>query len=99
MNFETEKVVVAFMNLGTIQSAVNDGLLEASGHYWLFDGEPINWGDLSCVSAEIVIDMDGNVRTRIVIEEASPECPKLCSWVEDYLTKRDFESFEVMTAY
>ena len=46
------------------------------------DGEPINWGDLSCCGVKIL--KDGSFE--IVIEEAAPgACPGLCGYIVKYL--------------
>jgi len=53
-----------------------------------FDGEPINWGDLSCV--EVKQYNDGS--WEVLIEEAAPECPALCAYIAEWLGKWDWQA-------
>lgn len=48
---------------------------------WAVDMEPINWGDLKCISVEKIED-----RWLIIIDEADPECQNFCEYIFKYLT-------------
>lgn len=58
--------------------------------------QPINWGDLGCISAEYYVDEFGNVGHRVWIEEADPSSYHLRDFVRGYLSRHGYESIDVM---
>src|SRR3990167_1257493 len=63
----------------------------------LFDDEPINWGDLSCVMVEPPAEGQG---WAVLIEEAAPgECPRFCAYIRDWLGKWGWPAVEVETEW
>ncbi len=61
-------------------------------------GEAINWGDLGCADVRYCQTRDDEFY-EVFIEEAAPGCPKLCSFVFNYLKERGFENVEVRTEW
>jgi len=59
------------------------------------DTEAINWGDLYCSDVERL----GEDGWLVIIEEASPECPNLCRWVQGWLTKWGWPNVRVQTEW
>lgn len=50
-------------------------------HFGVNASEPINFGDLKCVSVE-----EENGVFKVTVEEAAPnECPTLCEYIEKYM--------------
>ncbi len=64
-----------------------------------FIGDAINWGDLKCFDARFVVNMDGNECYEVWIDEASPDCSTLRSFVEDWLLERGHSNVVVMTEW
>lgn len=57
----------------------------------------VNWGDLSCISAQKYDNDDGNAGYRVIIEEAS--CYYLATFIESYLAEHGFHDVEVITEW
>lgn len=64
-----------------------------------FPSNPINWGDLRCLEASHVQTDDGRKYHRVVIEEASPECPEFCKYIAERLAESGFKGVEVLTEW
>ena len=74
------------MCLSALQSHANDACRSAKTHGQAELGaEAVNWGDLGCVHAEYCLGSNGKEVFRVFIEEADPACPKLKSYIENYL--------------
>jgi len=50
-----------------------------------FDGEAINWGDLTCFEVLYVQRDDGDSWYEVLIAEAGPHCPKFCAYIRQQL--------------
>ena len=61
--------------------------------------DAVNWGDLSCVEAALVLTDEGRSYYRVMIEEASPDAYKLGVYVRDWLAKRGWTDVEVLTEW
>jgi hypothetical protein len=61
--------------------------------------DPINWGDLGCVSAEAYVTEDGEEGFRVLIEEADPHCPNLRAFVAAYLEGCGWNNVDVVTEW
>jgi len=88
--------------LAKLYAAANTEIEKSCRHKKDFDGEPINWGDLGCVEANLVSSWtpDGIFeRFQIVIEEASPGCPKFSYFISEKLTLEGFPNVEVVTEW
>ena len=55
----------------------------------------INWGDLFCTEAALVIDDDGFSGYRVTIQEADPTNQDFQQWVEDWLKERGHDAIVV----
>lgn len=61
--------------------------------YYGMHREPINWGDLKVIDAELTPD-----GWRIEIDEAAPDqCPMLCGYIASYLTAWGVKIDEIVT--
>mgnify|MGYP001612838868 CR=1 FL=1 len=67
-----------------LELAVNDILKDAQKDKDKINGS-INWGDLQCVSVEMITDSEGNNKYRVYVEEAEPDCKELIEYIEDEL--------------
>lgn len=85
--------------LAKLREETNRILEEAATHKLDFDRDPINWGDLSCVAVESILDDERHSCRIIRIEEASPQSPKLCSYIKDELEKRGYKGLTVKTEW
>lgn len=63
------------------------------------NGDPINWGDFACVSAETYVNEDGGRGYRVRFEEAAPECPKFHDYARKHLEKHGYRNVEVVTEW
>lgn len=65
--------------------------------------DPINWGDLRCISAvagvEYGPDGDADSVLAVVIQEAGPDCPALSAAVAAALAGRGFPGVTVRTEW
>ena len=61
--------------------------------------DAVNWGDLSCVEAALVLTDEGRSYYRVMIEEASPDAYKLGVYVRDWLAKRGWTDVEGLTEW
>lgn len=81
-------------------AAVNDILSSFDPEQF---ADPINWGDLRCVSAvagvEYGPDGDADPVLAVVIQEAGPDCPALSAAVSDALAARGFPGVTVRTEW
>jgi len=60
----------------------------------------INWADLSCTEARLVITGDGKAHWQVIIEEASPEANNLKAEVSDQLSNLHWTPYvEVLTEW
>ena len=81
-----------------IKTAVNEALKKAFSTEGSWHSEPVNWADLRCVAVEYVID-DYDGRYLATIEEASPGCHALCSYVQQYLESVGLVDVEIVTEW
>jgi len=58
-------------------------------------GEPINWGDLHVCDVRR-LGRDGWL---VEIEEADPNCPEFCGYIQHWLTAWGWENVEVRTEW
>lgn len=81
-------------------AAAND-ILQQLGPDQILD--PVNWGDLSCVSATVGTeygpDGDAEPVLTILITEAAPGCPALSTAVSQALAARGFPGVAVRTEW
>ena len=56
--------------------------------------EPINWGDLGVVDVQ-----KQGTSWRIFIEEAAPDCPQFCGYIQWWLNKWGWKNVIVETAW
>ena len=61
--------------------------------------DAVNWGDLSCVSAERCESDEGDTRYLVIIEEAAPDASNLQNYIAVYLATHGFPGVEVMTEW
>lgn len=88
-----------YESLIKLQLDVDAILEEASKLKSLFREDPINWGDLSCVSTEYYETCFGENGSRVFISEAAPEATTLKEFVFDKLRERDWIGIEVITEW
>lgn len=55
----------------------------------------INWGDLFCFEAALVIDDDGFHGYRVMIQEADPVNQEFQEWIQAYLKERGYDAIVV----
>jgi hypothetical protein len=56
--------------------------------------DSVNWGDLGCVEASVVVSLD-EIYYQVLIEEASPDAYDFQRFVRDYLRERGFGNVRV----
>jgi hypothetical protein len=61
--------------------------------------EPINWGDLRCVSVEYCVNDSGDAHYLVLIEEAAPECVEFRSFVEQRLYECGYTDISLRTEW
>ena len=61
--------------------------------------DAVNWGDLGCIEARLCADEEGNTWYHVLIEEASPGCHALCSYVQQYLESVGLVDVEIVTEW
>lgn len=61
--------------------------------------DAVNWGDLSCVEAALVLTDEGRSYYRVMIEEASPDAYHLGVYVRNWLAKHGWTDVEVLTEW
>ena len=61
--------------------------------------DAVNWGDLSCVEAALVLTDEGSRYYWVIIEEAPPDAHNLVTYVEDWLAKRGWTDVVVLTEW
>lgn len=84
------------IDLKAVRNAVNEILLSAHGEPSL-NGEPINWGDLTCWSVRRWVDDDGDFGWQVRVSEASSS--KLAAHIDGELQKRGFPPMDVETQW
>lgn len=60
-------------DLKRLRQAATDAISEVKRNYYI--NEPIDWGGLKCIEAAEIHTDAGEVRLRVVIAGAAPECP------------------------
>ena len=83
-------------NLEELQADTDAALKLAFEHRYEID-DPVNWGDLRCVSAESYRATGPDEGLRVWIEEAAPGCWKLAEFVNAALRLRGWPHVEVLT--
>lgn len=58
-----------------------------------------NPGDLKCIDAQWVVDVEGHAYHRVVVSEASPDASKLRQHVFEQLAEKGFPEVEVVTEW
>ena len=85
--------------LNRLYACTNDAIkaVELAADQGRFDThhESVNWADLGCVEAMLVVNNFGTIYYRVVIEEVSPGANKFCKFISDYLIEHGFEDVEV----
>ena len=61
--------------------------------------DAVNWGNLSCVEAALVLTDEGRSSYWVIIEGASPDAYNLVTYVEDWLAKRGWTDVVVLTEW
>jgi len=64
-----------------------------------YEFSSVNWGDLSCMRAEVYLDDGGNLGWRVLIEEADPENGPFQIAVTQELEALGFSDVYVETAW
>lgn len=55
-------------------------------------GDAVNWADLNCVEALLVVSLDGDVYFQVTVSEASPQASDFQEFVRKYLEDRGFKA-------
>lgn len=50
----------------------------------------VNWGDLHCIEASLVISLEGEAYFQVSIEEASPDAHEFREFIHKYLEERGY---------
>jgi hypothetical protein len=61
--------------------------------------DSVNWGDLGCVEASIVVPLEGEPYYQVIIEEASPDACDFRLFISNYLEYRGFPNATVVTEW
>jgi hypothetical protein len=100
---EVNRHAAKFAELKALADAgIRDAMvLRRSSKRCPFDGEAINWGDLSCVRVEYYVGDAGPTDHgyRILIEEANPDSPNLALHVQRFLAGRGHPDVSVTTEW
>jgi hypothetical protein len=87
--------------LGAIRALTNIACEYAKTHLQDNLDEAINWGDLGCVEVRYCYNNTGVECFQVVVEEADPSCPKLKTYLQEYLCDRipGLYAFEIVTEW
>lgn len=85
-------------DLALLRKIANEGCIKAYRNRNTITGS-VNWGDLTCVSAEIYHTDSRGEGYRVLIEEADPDNMELQYFIQDHLEERGFEVIEVVTEW
>lgn len=61
--------------------------------------DPINWSDLHCVEARLILSDSGREYTEVLISEASPSCGRLREIVRERLGIEEWKDVSVVTEW
>lgn len=61
--------------------------------------DPINWGDLHCTEAKLIVNDDGDECLEVLIEEASPSCSEIRKIVCERLALEEWKNVAVGTEW
>lgn len=61
--------------------------------------DAVNWADFGCSIAEGYITDEGDSGTRVILEEAAPDCGNVQGFVHRYLRDRGWSEIEVVTEW
>lgn len=61
--------------------------------------DPINWGDLHCVEARLIVSDSGREYLQVMISEASPSCNRLREIVRGRLGIEEWKDVSVVTEW
>lgn len=90
-NLPTAELIEYLKRLRDATTRACDAACDASPK---IDGA-INWGDLFCFEAALVIDDDGFFGYRVMIQEADPINQEFQEWIQDYLKERGYDAIVV----
>lgn len=85
--------------LARLQEIANFACEQAQKEKDRFQNDAINWGDLGCITAEYVFDVDGDEHYRVLIEEASPTSAELQRFVRRHFQALGISDVEVATEW